>query len=427
MIDIHRIRENPEGVRQALLKRMDAVDFSELLEWDEESRRLKGHCDGLRGRRNQAAKEIGALKKKGEDAEDKIRENTELREEIAAAETQLKELDERIQDFLAGIPNTPDDDVPAGGKENNIFLRAWGEKPDLAADAKDHVELCTSLGLVDYERGAKLGGSGYWIYQGIGARLEWALLNYFIDTHLADGYAFILPPHILTEQCGYVAGQFPKFKDDVFHLRQQGDGPGHFLLPTSETAIINLHAGEILDAARLPLKYFAYTPCYRREAGSYRTEERGMIRGHQFNKVEMFQFTAPENSDAALEELLGKAEALVQGLGLHYQVSQLAAGDCGAAMAKTLDIEVWIPSMDEYKEVSSASNARDYQARRGNIRFKEKGEKKTRFIHSLNASGLATSRLIPAIVEQHQQPDGAVIVPEALRHWTGADRLEPIS
>ena len=248
------------------------------------------------------------------------------------------------------------------------------------------------------------------------------LINFFIQEHIKDGYEFILPPHILNEECGYTAGQFPKFKDDVFTLNNP-DGRVQFLLPTAETALISYHRNEVLKEEELPKKYFAYTPCYRKEAGSYRAEERGMIRGHQFNKVEMFQYTKPEDSEKALEELIGKAEALVQKLGLHYRVSKLAAKDCSASMGKTYDIEVWIPSMNQYKEVSSASNAYDYQARRGNMRFKRTETKKNEYLHTLNASGLATSRLLPAILEQHQQKDGSVIVPEVLRAIVGSDIL----
>ena len=257
--------------------------------------------------------------------------------------------------------------------------------------------------------------------------MEWGLLNYFVERHLAAGYEFILPPHILIHQCGYTAGQFQKFKDDVFHLQgEEGKDARHFLLPTAETALINLHRDEILKEDRLPLKYFAYTPCYRKEAGSYRAGERGMIRGHQFNKVEIFQYTRPEDSAAALEEMVAHAESLMQGLGLHYRVSKLAAADCGASMAKTYDVEVWIPSMKEYKEVSSASNAHDFQARRGAIRFRRAATGQNELVHTLNASGLATSRLLPAIVEQGQRKDGSVVVPEALRAAVGKEILRPV-
>ena len=245
-----------------------------------------------------------------------------------------------------------------------------------------------------------------------------ALLNYFVETHLKDGYEFMLPPHLLTYECGLTAGQFPKFEDDVYRLTEEGF---RFLLPTAETALINLYRDEILDESMLPRKLFAYTPCYRREAGTYRASERGMIRGHQFNKIEMFQYTRPEDSTKALHELIDKACALVEGLGLHYRLSKLAAGDCSASMATTYDIELWLPSMNEYKECSSVSNARDYQARRGNIRFRRAQTKKIEYVHTLNGSGLATSRLMPAIVEQFQQGDGSVVVPEVLRKYTGFD------
>ena len=278
---------------------------------------------------------------------------------------------------------------------------------------------------MDYDRAAKIAGRGAWIYTNLGARMEWALLNYFISEHLKDGYTFILPPHLLNEASGFGAGQFPKFREDVFWL--EGLEPKRFLLPTAETALVNVYRDEIMKEEDLPKKLFAYTPCYRREAGSYRTEERGMIRGYQFDKVEMVEYTKPEDSDAAFEELVHKAESLVAGLGLHYQVSKLAAGDISHSMARTYDIEVYLPSMGIYKEVSSASNARDYQARRTMCRYRDNATGKTRYVHTLNASGLATSRIFPAILEQFQQEDGSVIVPEVLRPWMGGiEVLKPI-
>ena len=349
----------------------------------------------------------------------------EVSNNISILESSLAPLNDKIYTFLEALPNIPDEDVEAGGKENNKVVRVWGEKPEFKFPPKDHVELATSHNLIDYERGVKLGGNGFWVYKGDGAILEWALLNYFIEEHIKDGYEFILPPHILTYKCGVTAGQFPKFEEEVFKVTDNKDnGNNQFLLPTSETALINLHRDEILKEEDLPKKYFSYSPCYRVEAGSYRAQERGMIRGHQFNKVEMFQYTKPEGSDVAFEELVSKAERLVKGLGLHYRVTKLAARDCSAAMAKTYDIEVWIPSMGEYKEVSSASNARDYQARRGMIRFRRSDSKKNEYVHTLNASGLATSRILPAIVEQYQQEDGSIIIPEVLRKWVGTGRLK---
>ncbi len=421
MLDINRIRENPEEVKSALLKRMDNVDFSELLDWDKRKRVLNYETDNLKAERNKVSANVPHLKKEGKDVQGLLDDMKKLAEMIKENDAEIDKLEVCIRSFLERLPNIPADDVVSGGKENNQVIRIFGDKPNFKFEAQNHVDLAKSLGLIDYERGVKLGGNGFWLYKGTGALLEWGLLNYFIEEHIKDGYEFILPPHLLLSQCGYTAGQFPKFSDEVFYIDKEDGSKTHFLLPTSETALVNLHRDEILSEAELPRKYFSYTPCYRKEAGSYRTDERGMIRGHQFNKVELFQYTLPEESEKALEEMIEKAERLVQGLGLHYQVSKLAAQDCSASMAKTYDIEVWIPSMNCYKEVSSASNAHDYQARRGSIRCKRSESKKTEFIHTLNASGLATSRLLPAIMEQHQQEDGSVVVPEVLRKWIGKD------
>ena len=313
----------------------------------------------------------------------------------------------------------PDPDLKPGGKENNEPLRYFGEPHKFDFTPKHHVDLCEGLGLIDYDRGVKLAGSGFWMYKGMGARLEWALLNYFIDCHIADGYEFILPPHMLEYQCGETAGQFPKFADEVYKISNPTDDRVHYMLPTAEAALCSIYRDEILTEAELPRKFFAYTPCFRREAGSGHADERGMVRGHQFNKVEMFQFTRPEDSDAAFEELVRKAENLVKGLGFHFRTVKLAAGDCSASMARTYDIEIQIPSMNGYKEVSSVSNARDYQARRGNIRFRREATGKPEFVHTLNGSGLATSRIFPAMVEQNQRADGSVVVPEVLRKYLG--------
>lgn len=426
MLDINLIREKTEYVKNALLKRVDSIDFTELLEWDKKRREKILEGDQLKALKNKVSSDIPKLKKAGEDVSEKLKEMKKISETIKDIDEELNNLNRKIKSFLEGLPNIPAEDVIAGGKEKNQVLRTYGEKPNFDFKPLDHVDIVKNLDLIDYDRGVKMGGNGFWLYKGQGALLEWALINYFIEEHLKDGYEFILPPHLLTNQCGYTAGQFPKFADDVFHLEGDEEKEStHFLLPTSETALINYHRDETLKEEDLPKKYFSYTPCYRKEAGSYRASERGMIRGHQFNKVEMFQFTKPEDSDQALEELIDKAERLVQGLGLHYQLSKLAAKDCSASMAKTYDIEIWIPSMNEYKEVSSASNAQDYQARRGNIRFKRTETKKNEFIHSLNASGLATSRLYPAILEQNQQKDGSVIIPEPLRKWVGSDIIKP--
>ena len=421
MLDINLIRTNPDYVKAALKKREYDVDFTELLKWDSRRRALLQENENAKAESNKKSKEIPMRKKQGLDATELLEELKALKEHIAEMDKEQGELEEKIKKFVLALPNLPQEDVVAGGKENNRVVKTFGTKPVFEYEPKNHVDLCTSLGLIDYERGVKMGGNGFWLYTGEGAKLEWALLNYFITTHIKDGYEFMLPPHILTYECGLTAGQFPKFEEDVFKLTEEGF---HFLLPTAETALINLYRGEILNEADLPKKLFAYTPCYRREAGTYRASERGMIRGHQFNKVEMFGYTRPEDSDAMLKELINKACALVEGLGLHYQLSKLAAGDCSASMATTYDIELWIPSMNEYKECSSVSNAHDYQARRGNIRFRREATKKIEYVHTLNGSGLATSRLIPAIVEQYQQPDGSVKVPDVLVPFYGKEVIK---
>ena len=425
MLDIKLVRQQPERLKRALSKRGLSVDVAELIEQDEKRRSLIRRVDELRAERKRKSSEIFALAKQGVPTESLKSEARMLASEIKDAEAEMSEADTRTKELLDALPNAPDDDVPAGGKESNRVIKEWGAKPALDFDSRDHVELAESLTLIDYSRGTKLGGSGFWMYRGRGALMEWGLLNYFVEQHVRDGYEFILPPHILNYQCGYTAGQFPKFVDDVFLVEDKSGGHPQFLLPTSETALVNVHRDEILLESDLPMKYFSFTPCYRREIGSYRSEERGTIRGHQFNKVEMFQFTSPEQSDDAFDELLRKAEQLVQGLGLHYQVSKLAAEDISAAMAKTFDVEVWMPSMATYREVSSVSNARDYQARRGSVRYRKKDAKGTAFVHTLNASGLATSRLIPAIAEQFQRSDGSVTVPEVLRKWVGCEVLYP--
>ena len=425
MLDINRIRENPEAVKEALKKKLWDADFTELLAWDKRKKELIQFVEGNKAEMNRLSASVPQAKKNGEDVSKIFAKVKEIAAANAESDKELKELEEKIFNFLAELPNIPDDDLLGGGKENNKPIRSFGKKPEFNFPMKDHVELATSLGLVDYDRAAKIAGRGAWIYTNLGARLEWALLNYFISEHLKDGYTFILPPHLLNEASGFGAGQFPKFREDVFWL--EGMEPKRFLLPTAETALVNIYRDEIMKEEDLPKKLFAYTPCYRREAGSYRTEERGMIRGYQFDKVEMVQYTKPEDSDAAFEELVGKAESLVKGLGLHYQVSKLAAGDISHSMARTYDIEVYLPSMGIYKEVSSASNARDYQARRTMCRYRDNATGKTKYVHTLNASGLATSRIFPALLEQFQQEDGSVVIPEVLRPWMGGlEVLKPI-
>ncbi len=425
MLDINLIRRETDRVKKALLKRVDSIDFTELLIWDKQKREKIQEVEVLKAKKNEVSSSIPMYKKEGKNVDSLFAEMKAVADKIKIIDSEVNELTIFIDNYLLSLPNIPADDVVAGDKENNKVVEEWGGKPTFSFETKDHIAIAESKNLIDYARGVKMGGNGFWLYRGKGAILEWALLNYFIKEHVKDGYEFVLPPHLLTNQCGYTAGQFPKFKDDVFHLEgEDGKESTHFLLPTSETALINFHRDEILKEEELPKKYFAYTPCYRKEAGSYRASERGMIRGHQFNKIEMFQFTKPEDSEKALDELVAKAVNLVKGLGLHFRLSKLAAKDCSASMAKTMDVEVWIPSMDKFIEVCSASNAHEYQARRGNIRFKNKATGKNEFVHSLNASGLATSRLFPAILETYQQKNGSVVVPEVLREFTHFDVID---
>ena len=435
MLDIKKIKENPDAVKAGLkAKEVDCdATVDRILELDERIRALKTASEGKTAQKNKLSKENGKLFGQKKKAEREGADTSAIEAAIAANNAQSVQLDQDVADELRelgelqaeyrttmlSLPNLPDPDLLPGGKENNQPLRYVGEKHSFDFEPKHHVDLCTDLGLIDYERGVKLAGAGNWMYTGMGARLEWALLNYFIDTHIADGYEFILPPHMLEYQCGETAGQFPKFADEVYKIANPTDDRIHYMLPTAEAALASVYREEILTEADLPKKFFAYTPCFRREAGSHRADERGMVRGHQFNKVEMFQFTRPEDSDAAFDELVRKAENLVAGLGLHFRTVKLAAGDCSASMARTYDIEILIPSMNGYKEVSSVSNARDYQARRGNIRFRREATGKPEFVHTLNGSGLATSRIFPALVEQNQRSDGSIVVPEVLRKYLG--------
>lgn len=425
MLDLKLIRNKTEEVTAALAKRDVHVDLTEILVLDELCRNLVQKIEILQSKRNELARKIGNSKSQGENTDCLELDAAKVNSEIESLEPNLDNVKRKLNSLLAVLPNLPDEQVPLGGKENNRVIHIWGAPPTLLESAMDHTEICKRLGLVDYERGTKLGGSGLWLYTGLGAAMEWALLDYFCQTHFKDGYQFFLPPHLLTHECGYAAGQFPKFEDDVFHLRTENRDRKRFLLPTAETAILNVYRDEILSSNQLPMKCFAYTPCYRRESGGARTEERGTIRGHQFNKVEMFQFVAPEDAERALNELVERAQNIMENLGLHYRTTLLAAEDVSASMVMTYDIEVWIPSIQTYKEVSSVSWAGDYQARRANIRYRPHGKKKSQFVHTLNGSGLATSRLFPAIVEQFQQPDGSVIIPKPLRKWMRQDLITP--
>ena len=408
MLDINKIRENKEEIKKSLLKRLQGGDFNleKIISLDDERKHLISKVELLKAERNKNSKT--------KPTPEIIEKMKTIGNEIKRLDQEINQTEETLKLRLSELPNIVAGDVVAGGKKNNKVLKQFSKKPKFNFILKNHIVLATQLNLIDYERGAKMSGSGFWIYKGDGAILEWALLNYFIDFHRKNKYTFLMPPFLLTEESAYTSGHLPKFRDDLYWTQDK-----LCLNATSEMMIGIYHRDEVLPVKDLPLKYFAYSTCFRREDGGYRAEERGMIRGHQFNKIEMFQFTLPEKSWDAFEELIKNAEKLVSGLGLHFQSVQLAAWDTSEAMAKTIDIEVLIPSMNIYKEVSSASNALDYQARRGNIKYRDNKTQKNEFVHTLNASGLATSRLIPAILEQFQQKDGSVKIPKVLQKYTG--------
>lgn len=413
MLDIKKIREDRKEVEIALKKRLGEVNLGldEIVLLDDKRKELIPKVENLKAEKNKLSKA-----KPDQETIEKIKQSNL---DIKKLEEELESVEKELNEKMLSLPNIVAPEVVAGGKENNKVSYTFKEKPNFDFKPKDHVELAENLDIIDYKRAVKMSGSGFWAYKGQGALLEWALLNYFIDFHTKNNYTFLIPPFLLNEASAYASGHMPKFRDDLFWVED-----GLCLNATAEMMLGNYHRDEILKEEDLPLKYFAYSPCFRREAGSYRQEERGMIRGHQFNKIEMFQYVKPENSWKAFEEMKSQATKLLEGLGLHFQISDLAAGDCSSAMAKTIDLEVWIPSMGIYKEVSSVSNALDYQCRRGNMRFKDK-DGKNAFLHTLNGSGLATSRLLPAILEQNQQSDGSILIPYVLKKFlpTGMDKI----
>ena len=420
MIDIKRIADQREKVEEGLLKRLskEEFDLDEILKIYDKKKDLQLEFDTKRAQQNQFNDKMASTEKGSDEFKKLLTDLKEKASEVKDLESKLKEVEKELISKLEVLPNIPDEDVVAGGKENNEVVKTVGEKPKFDFEPKDHVQLGKDLGLLDLERATKISGNNFSMYRGMGARLEWAVINFFINEHIKDGYEMIIPPNLVTRDSAYAAGQLPKFENDVYWTTD-----GLCLVPTAETVLTNIFKDEIVDEKDLPKKIFAYTPCYRKEAGSYRANEKGLIRMHQFNKVEMYQFTTDEKSEEALEELVKKAESLVEKLGLHYQTVKLAAGDCGAGAAKTFDVEVYIPTIDQYYEVSSVSNVREYQTRRGNMRFKPASGGKPRYMHSLNGSGLATSRLMVALLETYQQEDGSIIVPEVLRPYIGVDKI----
>ncbi len=422
MLDIRRIRENPEAVKERLALRDPAFAglIDEVLACDSARRALETRLQGLNADRKRISKEIGGLRARGENT-DAIQEQVrEIGEEIGRIDLETKAADERQISLLLQIPNTPHAEAPVGQDESaNPELRVWGEKPAFDFDPKDHVALAASLGLVDFERAAKISGSGFAVYTGAGARLERALIGFLLDLHSREhGYTEVAPPYLIKRDCMFGTGQLPKFEDDMYGLEENQ----LFLAPTAEVPVTNLHREELLSHTDLPIRYTACTPCFRREAGSAGRDSRGLIRMHQFNKVELVQIVHPEQSYAVLEELTEHAEKVLQLLGLHYRVIELCTGDVGFSAAKTYDIEVWAPGQGCYLEVSSCSNFEDYQARRMNLRFKD-AEGKNRVPHTLNGSGTALPRLYVALLETYQQADGTIRLPEALHPYMGADRV----
>lgn len=415
MMSVKWILKDAQRSRTALEKRGAAQSgIDELVNLEE---RRKSPTKAI-SENNSLRKKIS--KSRGQKSDDRIA-GVGQRERSDDLAGQMALVERELKGVLDQLPNTVNDSVSAGGKAHNKVISYSRVKPDFGANCRDHSALSQELGLIDHARGVKLGGTGYWTYTGLGAALEWSLLNYFCRRHYADGYRFVLSPHILDAEAGYIAGQFPRFEDDVFHV-EDGENRDSFLVPTAETAMAAMFGGKILERGLLPMQLFAVTPCNRRVAGGYRHGERGSIRGHQFIKVELFQTAEPDASESAHQQLLGRVESRLDDLGLHYRTSLLAAGDTRFAMSKTYDVEVWMPSVGEYKEVSSVSCAKDSQSRRGKIRYRG-ADSKPQYVHTLNASGLATSRLFPALLEQGQQADGSVKIPEVLAEWLGTDLI----
>jgi len=421
MLDLNYVRENIAVVRAALAKRgMPGAALDDFAQADAERRRVIAESDQLNAERNAASREIGALMKEGkrEEADARRKAVNELKDRIAVFDQEREQAEVRMRELLSTLPNLPHDSVPVGKDETaNVEVRRWGTKPEFSFEPKDHVDLGTALGILDLERATKITGARFAILNGAGARLERALIDFMLELHTREhGYLETLPPFIVNRDSLFGTGQLPKFEEDLFKLE---DERGLYLIPTAEVPVTNYYREEILDASQLPMKWAAYTPCFRSEAGSYGKDTRGVIRQHQFEKVELVKYTLPEDSYDELEALTLNAETVLQRLGIHYRVVTLSTGDLGFGNAKTYDIEVWLPSQNAFREISSCSNYEAFQARRANIRFRRAGGAKPEFVHTLNGSGLAIGRTWIAILENFQQADGSVLIPEALRPYMG--------
>ena len=421
MLDIKILRNEPDRIREALKKRNNDLDISPAIELDKARREIIAEVEQKKAKQNEISKQIPQLKKAGEDTTQIFAEMKELSNEIKTDDEKVRDIDAQLRDFMLRIPNIPCDDCPVGVDDSdNLEMRKNGTPREFTFEPKAHWDIGTNLDILDFERGTKIAGTRFTVYKGLGARLERAVIQYFLNTHTDRGYTEIFPPYMVNRASMTGTGQLPKFEEDAFKVTNNG----FFLIPTAEVPVTNLHRDEILDGATLPIKYCAYSACFRAEAGSAGRDTRGIIRQHQFNKVEMVKFVKPEDSYDELEKLTNDAEFLLQGLGIPYRVVCLSTGDLGFSSAKTYDVEVWMPSYNRYVEISSCSNFEDYQARRANIRYKENPKDKAQFVHTLNGSGLAVGRTVAAILENFQNEDGTVTIPEALVPYMGTDIIK---
>lgn len=425
MLDLKRIRTNPEEIKKALSNRGEDFDSSvidEVVSLDEERRKILVEVENLKGRRNQVSAEIPKRKKAGEDVTSVMEEMRALGDEIKAFDIRISEVDERIKYIMLRIPNIPNPDVPEGETdEDNIEIKTWGEIPKFGFEPKAHWDLGSDLGLLDFERGGKVAGSRFTIYKGLGARLERSIISYFLDKHtIENGYTEVLPPYMVNRESMTGTGQLPKFEEDAFKVENNG----YFLIPTAEVPVTNMYRNEVFLGEELPVKHAAYSACFRAEAGSAGRDTRGLIRQHQFNKVELVKFCKPEDSYNELNKLVEDAESVLQGLGLPYRIVRICKGDLGFTAALKYDIEVWMPSYNRYVEISSCSNFEDFQARRANIKYKETLKDKPQFVHTLNGSGVAIGRTVAAILENYQQADGSIVVPEELKSYLRCDVIK---
>ena len=419
MLDIRLLRDDPEGIAKRLKDRNPEIDISEIIALDRRRLELIREVEDLKAERNRGSQEVGRLKKEGKDASALLERLGELAERIDAYERELKEIEPRINDLLARLPNLPHPSVPVGNKEEKVVVRSFGARPEFDFPVKHHLEIGEEKGILDFRRAAMIAGARFPMYIGMGAVLEMALIQFMFMFHVRNGYTPVFPPFLANAESFYVSSQLPKFADQIYHCEKDD----LYLNPTAESLLANLHRGEILSADELPKNYVAYTPCFRREAGTYGEEERGLIRVHQFNKVELFKYTTPETSYQELDALVQEAEGVLQALGVHYRVVVLPTQDLAQQSSKTIDIEVYLPGQGRYYEVSSCSNCEEFQARRGKVRYRPAPKEKPRYVHTLNGSGVATSRLMAAILENNQLPDGRIKIPEVLQEAVGAEYL----